>query len=29
MNKIYGCSKPFQIILLKNGLFEINICNYI
>ena len=27
-NRIYGCGKPFQIIR-TNGLFQIQICDYI
>lgn len=26
---VYGCAKPFQIILLENGKYKIEICDYI
>jgi hypothetical protein len=28
-NLIYGCGKPFQILVLENGKWEIQLCDYI
>jgi len=28
-NEIYGCGKPFQILISQEGVLEIRICEYI
>ena len=28
-NEIYGCGKPFQIVMSQEGVLEIQICEYI
>jgi len=29
MDLIYGCGKPFQILVLENGKWNIQLCDYI